>query len=259
MQSLSFGNRNAWSTRQNSLMLRSCRAVAYLVLLSTSAGEAFAQGIVKDWFNVHIGDKWVYEHTSRDEAGEGRAHLEIHTWRTEETTVGTRVIPEGTIVERHVQVVAGSPRSRVSASEIYLIRGSCLYKPQYSGAAWNPGTHTLAQDFLKGLGTYSSPDFCFPLVVNKTWGAPHGLPDWNVPRPEDARDWQVVGIQRNDTFAPDRPSTFHIKSISAYPGSGETVDIWFEKDIGVVREVEIHHGTIGQERTRLIAFTPSQQ
>ena len=125
--------------------------------------------------------------------------------------------------------------------------------------AGTPATHTLTRQFVEALRTYSSPDFCFPLSVSKTWGAPHGLPDWGVIRPEDARDWRVVGTRIHDPFAPDGRSTFHLKNISSYPGSGMTVDVWFEKGVGVVREVAIHHGTIGEEKTRLTRFAPAQR
>jgi hypothetical protein len=239
-------------------MLRSYHRSVCLALLLTAGGQALAPGVVEDWFPVHVGDKWVFEHTSSDDNGEGRGHLEVHAWRTEETTVAIRVIPEGTVVEAHVRVLQGTPRGDVSSSEIYLIRGNCIYGPGYGGAAWNARTHTLTQDFSKGLRTYSSPDFCFPLVLHKTWGAPHGLPDWNAARPEDARDWEVVGTRRGGALALHGRSAYHITSISAYPGSGETVDIWFEKGIGVVEEYEVHHGTVGQQRDRLVSFTPAK-
>jgi hypothetical protein len=35
-----------------------------------------------------------------------------------------------------------------------------------------------------------------------------------------------------------------------------TADIWFEKGLGVVREDEVHHGTIGEARTHLLRFQP---
>jgi hypothetical protein len=51
-------------------------------------------------------------------------------------------------------------------------------------------------------------------------------------------------------------NTFHITSISAYPGAGITSDRWYEKGVGIVRQVEIHHGTIGERRVRLLHFEP---
>ena len=93
---------------------------------------------------------------------------------------------------------------------------------------------------------FRQTDFCVPLVVHKTWGAPNGLPNWGVARPEEAKDWEAVGIKLHDPAAPGQQNTVHVTNISSYPGSGMTVDIWFEKGVGVVREEEVHHGTIGK-------------
>jgi len=83
------------------------------------------------------------------------------------------------------------------------------------------------------------------LVVHKTWGAPN----WGgIRRASEGTDWKVAGTQHN---------TVHITSASSYLGSGMTADIWFEKGVGVVREEEIHHGTIGEERNQLLRFEPA--
>jgi hypothetical protein len=219
-----------------------------LALVFISSGPAFAQNAVADWFPLQIGARWIYQHETRDENGRGRAHLEIHLWTTEETVVGLWPVPEGTVIERRVRVLDGSPRSdyRVAPNPAYLIRADCLYSDEVS---WDPLTHQLTPGFLKGLRDgYVSPDFCFPFVIHKTWGAPHGLPDWGVNRPEEAKDWQVAGM---------RQKAFHITSASSYLGSGMTADIWFKKSVGIIREEDIHHGTIGEERTRLLRFDPA--
>jgi hypothetical protein len=216
-----------------------------LILISTA--QACAQTTAANWFPVQVGDKWMYEYDTRDEHGEGRAHLEVHRWKTEETTVGAWTVPQGTVVARQVRVMEGSPPTGgwVNPNLAYLIRGDCVY----ADVQWNSPAHELTPDFLKGLGTWLSPDFCFPLAQHKTWGAPHGLPDWGVTQPVQAKDWQVVGIQQQKTF--------HVTSISSYPGAGVTADIWFEKGVGVVREDQVHHGTIGERRTRLLRFEPA--
>ena len=220
------------------------------VILVLTLGGLGAQVTVANWFPVDIGDKWTYVHTSRDENGEGRARLELHTWKTEETIVGSWASPEGTLVARQVRVIDGAARGQVDSNPAYLIRGNCLY-----AASWDPRTHQVTQDFRKSLDVgYVSPDFCFSLTVRKKWGAPHGLPDWGVTRPEEARDWEVTGFKAHDPSAPGGRKTFHIASISGYPGAGITVDIWFTKGIGIIRETEIHHGTIGEERIRLLRF-----
>ena len=82
--------------------------------------------------------------------------------------------------------------------------------------------------------------------MGKTWGAPH-WGDWRALA--EAKDWRVAGIKVLDPWVPGKQWTFHITSVSSYLGSGITADIWFEKGIGVVREEDIHHGTIGKDRT----------
>ncbi len=117
----------------------------------------------------------------------------------------------------------------------FLINGDCLYA-EYGETGWDPLAHQVTSDFGKALTVgYVAPDFCFPLVEHKTWGAPNGLPHWGVTRPEEAKDWSVVGIKRHDPAAPDQQNTFHVSNISSYPGSGMTVDMWLEKGVGVVR------------------------
>jgi hypothetical protein len=227
--------------------VRLARHYLALVLLASQAG---GQNAATDWFPVHVGDKWIYKYDTRDEHGEGRAHLDIHSWKTEEITIGVWTVPEGTLVGRQVRVAEGSPQIgwHVNTNPAALIHGGCLY----AEVNWDPLAHQLAPDFLKGLGAYLSPDFCFPLVIHKTWGAPHGLPDWGVIQPEDAKDWRVAEIK-----VLDNNKTFHITSISSYPGGGVTEDIWFQRGVGPVREDDIHHGTIGERRTRLLRFEPA--
>jgi hypothetical protein len=226
-----------------------------LPLILIASGIAFAQNAVPDWFPTHAGAKWIYEHETRDDAGEGRAHLEIHRWKTEETIVGSWIISEGVLVGRRVQVIEGSPPEgyRVRPDPAYLIRGDCLYS---DGVDWEPLDRRLTPAYRGGLiAGHISPDFCFPLVVGKTWGAPHWA-EWRASA--DANDWQVAGIKTRDPWAPDKRRTFHVTSVSSYLGSGMTVDIWFEKGVGIVREEEIHHGTVGEERTRLLHFEPAR-
>jgi hypothetical protein len=141
----------------------------YLALVFISGAEAYAQNAAATWFPVHVGDRWIYEYTTRDESGEGRALPDIHTWKTEETTIGSWSTPEGILVGRQVRVIEGSPPTGglVNPNPAYLIRGDCLYTTEVN---WDPSAHQLTPDFLKGLGLYLSPDFCFPLVMHKTLG-----------------------------------------------------------------------------------------
>ena len=228
----------------------------HLALILT-AGAACAQGTVATWFPVHIADSWTYEYTTRDQHGAGPANLELHTWKTEETIVGSWAIPEGTLVAKQVRVMEGSPRGRVNPNPVYLIRGDCFYS-DYGEPSSVPQTHQLTPEYRQALEAGQvSPDFCFPFAVHKTWGAPHGLPDWSVTRPEDAKDWEVAGVKPRYPSAPAGQRSFHLTSISGYPGAGITVDTWFTQGVGVTREDAIHHGTIGDQRIRLLHFEPA--
>ncbi|MGD0962670.1 MAG: hypothetical protein ABSA57_02070 [Candidatus Acidiferrales bacterium] len=241
--------------KQHVLLL--CLAIAFLL-----SSQAYSQDSVANWFPVHLGDKWIYEHETRDAGVNGNLPpLEIHRWQTEETVTGSSKIPQGTLVEIQVRIIQGSLPTgwRSYPHRAYLIRDNCLYLPEYGEIALDSSGHQLSADFIEGLNHWASPDFCFSFVLHKKWGAPDGLPDWNVTRPGDAKDWEVVGLRPHDPLSPDKKQTFHISSISAYPGSGMTVDIWFEKGIGVIREDEIHHGTIGEEKTRLVRFQPASR
>jgi hypothetical protein len=218
-----------------------------LALALIASGPAFTQDTAADWFPVHVGDRWIYEHETRDDTGGGPAHLEIHRWRTDKIITGSWTVPEGTLVGARVRVVEGLPPAgrRVDPDPAYLIRGDYLYM---SYVDWNPARHQLTPEFRAHLfAGHLSADFCFPLVVGKTWGAPH-WGDWRPPA--DAKDWRVRSLSA-------QRQTFHITSVSSYLGSGMTADTWFEKGVGVIREVEIHHGTIGEDRTRLIRFEPA--
>jgi hypothetical protein len=80
----------------------------YLGLVLIAAGQARAQSTARDWFPAHLGDKSIYEYDTRDENGEGRAHLVIHSWKTEDTTIGSWAVSEGMLFERQVRVTEGS-------------------------------------------------------------------------------------------------------------------------------------------------------
>lgn len=230
------------------------RLRALCLALAIISSQVFAQSPVTEWFPVGSGTRWIYEHETRDDTGEGRAHLDIHRWKTKETITGSWPIPEGTLVGRRVRLVDGSPPAgyHVTGDFAYLIRGDCLYSSEVD---WEPLNHHLTPAFSEELfAGHLAADFCFPLVVHKMWGAPHFM---NLRPPAAAKDWEVVGVKFRDPAAPDKQNTFHVTSISHYLGSGMTADIWFEKGVGIIREEDIHHGTIGEDRTRLLRFNPA--
>ncbi len=226
-----------------------------LALFFILSSQTFAQVAVADWFPLHPGDRWVYEHETRDEDGSGAAQLRTQRWRTEETITNSWSIPEGTLFKRRIQVTEGTPGTgyREMSDQMYLVRGNCLYRSPLSFTQPDHQlTRTFREDLLAGR---LAADFCFPLTVGMTWGAPH----WgNWRKPADAKDWKVVEVLQ-EQFSLASQTSFHIASVSAYLGSGETGSIWFTKGVGIVSEEYIHHGTLGEVRTRLIRFEPAPQ
>ena len=233
-------------------------AVISLGLTLALFAQTAPNDAVANWFPVHVGDKWIYWHESRDDIGDagyrdGRiigGSLQVAIWETEETTTGVWTVPEGTLVGRHVRVSGGSPSPdyQMNAPDhAYLIRGNCLYSTE---VGWNPVNHNLTNEFLEEMAAgHLSPDFCFPLLVGTTWGAPHFM-DWRSAA--DAKDWKVAGVD-------DKRTTFHVTSVSSYLGSGMTAEIWFERGVGIVRDEVIHHGTVDEDRSQLVRFEPAPQ
>src|ERR1017187_2755212 len=88
------------------------RFAVWLAAVFISGGKMSAQNTVSNWFPVHLGDKWIYEYTTRMNNGGGQAHPEVHTWKTEETTTGSWSVPEGTVVGRRVRVIEGDRKSK---------------------------------------------------------------------------------------------------------------------------------------------------
>ena len=191
---------------------------------------------IGNWFPIHRGDKWTYDHEDRNENGNGRAHPMIERWRTEQTVTGSWPIAEGTLIETRAQPVGSVPPTvHIQPNPAYLIRNNCIYE---SEVAWNPTTHQLTETFRQGLlaGEYA-PDFCFPLTAGKTWGH------------EGTKDWKATVL---------RPGVFLIKSISYYPGSGQTVEVVFRKGVGILSQHGLHHGTYGEQRLQLVKFEPAR-
>ncbi len=65
-----------------------------------------------------------------------------------------------------------------------------------------------------------------------TWGQVTG----SVPAYEFV--WRVTGVNA-DPYGLDKGTTFHF---SAHEGSGTMVDRWFAQGIGVLQEINEHHG-----------------
>jgi hypothetical protein len=86
---------------------------------------------------------------------------------------------------------------------------------------------------------------CFPIRKQMTWGRTSttggsGLYVWNV-------------LNLNgDRFGPPGRRTWRMTSTT---GSGESIDRWFTEGVGIVQQVNEHHGTYDEDRRRLLKAT----
>jgi hypothetical protein len=226
------------------------RALPMAVWIMLFSSPLFAQDVVSAWFPTHIGDSWTYQREERDGSnGGGMARPEVWRWQVEETIKGSIVIPEGTLLRKHVQAVGRIPvevRRRLSsiqdAYDSYdLIRGNCVYNVDQQIDA---RTAQLRPEYRRDLLSDSvAAEFCFPLKSGSTWGKVSGT------SPAGEFVWRVVGVN-GDTFGPSVATTFHL---TTHAGSGEMVDRWFEPGIGVVQEIREHHGTYEESRLQILS------
>jgi hypothetical protein len=196
------------------------------------------------------------------------AHPDFERWTTEETIIGSVAFPEleGTLVTKRTKVLNDVqsadfpgifPGKREPAESHLLIHGACIYRldgwdapcaltsPTECQPAFDHDNHINAgykREFLRGnVGA----DFCFPMRKGMTWGKVPGT----SPAGEDV--WTVGGVN-SDPFGASGTRTFHL---SAYGGSGESIDQWFAEGVGVLQYMVEHHGTYDEDRRQLLSAT----
>ncbi len=169
----------------------------------------------------------------------------IIQWQTEETIVGTRVIPEGTLVLRHIEVIgdpSGSWLSRYGRSH-YLIRNSCLYFLD-TAYSWNEQEQQLTPEFrAKLLSGQATQNFCFPLTPGKRFGP-------------DVTPAKVVGIGIGKGFTPASVSD-KAYQVDVHLFDADTTRFWFEKGVGITGEWDWHRGHYTEYRVKLLKFEPA--
>jgi hypothetical protein len=191
------------------------------------------------WFPLQIGNSWTYAIESRDGTQGGIANPVVSRWQVVETIRSIVDTPDGSIIERVTEATPKQARYGVSH---LLLRDGCLYRLDGAGALEQfhalDSNGKITEEFRGLLASGKvSPDLCFPLTDGRTWGNPNDIA------------WRVLGSAKE----PGHPKVFHI---GAYLGSGSTVEIWFEKGRGIVRQRELHHGTYWETREQLVRFEP---
>lgn len=126
----------------------------------------------------------------------------------------------------------------------YWVHGSCIY---FLDDTWDSTRQRLRPNYSHYLGNGTvSPDLCFGFQIGDQWGTK------DVP-------WRVDGIgDSTGSFLPSEcAGGFHI--ISGHFGSGGRMDMWFEKNVGIVGKRYFHQGTYEQYTKKLRSFAAAQR
>jgi hypothetical protein len=222
-------------------------AMKFVVFIGVLAFSAPLSGqeAVSDWLPMAVGNRWTYEHSSRD--GNVR-DPRILRWQTEETIVGMRAMAEGTLVFRHIEVEGETPGSWLSryGESHFLLRNSCLYflDPSYS---WNEQEQQLSPEFRASLvNGHAHPAFCFPLVTGKKFGV--DLPGF-VPS-------KVVGMGWGVGYTPPSVTEKAVR-VEVHLFEADTTRLGFEKGVGITGVWDLHRGAYSEYRVKLLRFQPA--
>ena len=171
---------------------------------------------VNVWLPIEPGNTWVYEKEFLD----GRMdHPRVQKWMTEETIVSV----SGDVAIKRVRVI-GEAAVRETTETKWLIRNNCVY-PDADGSR--------------------PPEYCFPMTVGAEWGRMTNT------SPAEEYVWRVDWVN-GDPYGVEGGKTFHF---SAHIASGTRNDRWFAEGLGLVQEIEEHHGTYEELRARLVQAT----
>ncbi len=189
------------------------------------------------------GNTWIYQHESRS-----GANAKLERWMTEETLTKLMTVPEGILVVRRIRVLDGKPSVAPPKEQAWLLHGDCLY--DLAPGDWDARLPNTLSAKFSAMPPWKGGEhvrvFCFPLVDNKTEGKTWGK--------ESGHEWRVADVNNQDPSSPDQGKTFHV---SSYNGSELTEDVWFERGVGIVKEIEVHVGTNEESRTQLLYFEPA--
>ncbi len=236
-------------------MIKTAVSLPCLVLLVVaSAVHSSAleiNDVTPEWLPMHVGDRWTYEVEVRD--GNGK-NPETIKWTQQDRITVIEKLPEGLLVRRKVQVVAGAPPSylAIGSESNILVHHACLYflndSDSYGhGYGWDKSLQGLSADLRRELANGQAlPDVCLPLHAGKTWGDPN--------RGRDL--WTVAGLgkKKPDDPVSVTPSCWRLE---AHLSSGDDNDVWFQKGVGITAKRTFHNGTFYDYQVRLMRFTPA--
>jgi hypothetical protein len=214
--------------------------VAALLGLMAGAGAPPPSPVVRAWFPVAVGNRWVYQHAAFDAGEHGMADPKIERWKTEETIDAVTDVADGTMIVEHVRaydhemligwLAENDATTRLRPVERILIHENCLYRDG---------------DTYRGADGEDTPSLCFPMAAGGTWGQSAAT------SPALEAVWHVRAVA-GDPFGVAGARTYHA---SAHEGAGFFRDIWYTQGIGIVQDVGEHHGTYLEERSQLLSTT----
>jgi hypothetical protein len=213
-------------------------SAAFAIIFVAFLTSCFAQDVVSAWYPLQPGNSWTYQ----NELLSGyMLNPDFERWTTEETVLsavpdqalsGVLVTRRITTISEHVLSTHAVSNAKVETrDEQLVIRQNCVY-----ALNWPTSRAELRRGEL-------SADYCFPLAKGATWGQrPNNDPDFV---------WRVVGFN-DDPFGLPGGRTFRLRTRA---GSGTIVDRWFEQGVGLLQEVEEHHGTYDEHRIQIVKST----
>jgi hypothetical protein len=210
-----------------------------LALLTVSLSVPACAEDVFAWFPLQVGNRWIYEHSSK--TGDPK-NPRFANWTTIETVIEHRKLAEGLVAVIAVEQRGSSDGGWIAERDRtnYLIREDCVYALQ---EGWDIAKLDLTDEYRRQLQAGdASPDFCFPLEAGRQWGNMHDY------------GWRVEGI-----VPADRPGanvlagTYGLKCA----WTQGPFYIWFKRGTGIAAEAFSHSGTYGEYHRVLKQFTPA--
>lgn len=209
-----------------------------LALLTLGLAVPACSGDALEWFPLQVGNRWIYEHSSK--TGDPK-NPKFANWTTIETVIEHRKLPEGIVAVIGVEQRGSSDGGWIAERDRtnYLIREDCVYALQ---EGWDTAKLDLTGEYRRQFEAgEAEPDFCFPLETGRQWG---NLRDWG---------WRVEGIvPANRPGANVLAGTYGLRCA----WSQGSYYVWFKRGTGIAAESFSHSGTYGEYRRVLKQFTP---
>lgn len=234
-----------------------------------------------DYYPLHDGNIWVYQHSEKKDIGGGTKFL-TKTWESRETVLAHHDFPDGMgivveITNSNISYEYSKDIQQVTEERIlkeietlkkgerkyYWIRGN--YICELYNREWLEQKTILPEEIRKTATTeLCSPEFFFPMELVNAWS----------PSPEQEQEDYLKGeLWKQGKSDPPDPSRgyWHVMELAdvdvpfgriqqtrslVYFENTESIRRWFKSGIGVVKEKYKHNGSYHQYEKVLKTYTP---